>query len=91
MVYLKILKWFFISSIILAIAIIIYFPNYAKFKKIREEKVKLRSEIKKLSEEIKDLREKNKEVTKDTYIKEKIAREDLGVAKEGEIVVDIKE
>jgi cell division protein FtsB len=47
--------------------------------------------MKKLNTEIKDLQKKIKQVDKDPYLYEKIARDNLGVAKENEIVVDIEE
>jgi cell division protein FtsB len=44
-----------------------------------------------LNKEIKDLQRKVKKVGKDPYFYEKMARDNLGVARENEIVVDIAE
>jgi len=70
---------------------IIYFPNYARLRKLRGENVRLILENNELIEEIADYQEKLKRVGKDPYLYERIAREELGIAKEGEIVIDIKE
>jgi len=70
---------------------IIYFPNYARLRKLRGENVRLTLENNELIEEIADYQEKLKRVGKDPYLYERIAREELGIAKEGEIVIDIKE
>ncbi len=73
------------------LAMVIYFPNYARLKKLRNENKKLVLENEELIEEIADYEEKLKRVGKDHYLYEKIAREELGIAKEGEIVIDIEE
>ena len=65
--------------------------NQAMIKKLRDENKRLALENEKLIEEIADYEEKLKRVGKDPYLYEKIAREELGIAKEGEIVIDIKE
>ena len=85
-------KWVKISaagSIFFVAAMFIYFPNYARLRKIKEENKKLIVENKSLEKEIIDYQSKIKRVGKDSSLYEEIAREDLGVAKEGEIVIDI--
>ena len=77
------------GSVIFVAALFIYFPNYARLRKIREENKRLISENKNLEKEIIDYQEKIQRVGKDPSFYEEIAREDLGVAKEGEIVIDI--
>lgn len=87
-------KWVRISAFIFCLAIVtvvIYFPNYARLKKLRGENKKLALENEKLIGEIIDYEEKLRRVGKDPYFYEKIAREELGIAKEGEIIIDIKE
>ncbi len=76
---------------LLIIAVIIYFPNYAKLRKLREENRRIARENKKLEQEIKDFQEKLQKLGRDPFVYEKIARDDLGVAKENEIVIDIEE
>ncbi len=87
-------KWVRISALVFCLIIlvgVIYFPNYARLKKLKGENKRLTLENDKLIEEIADYEEKLKRVGKDPYLYEKIAREELGIAKEGEIVIDIKE
>jgi cell division protein FtsB len=71
---------------------IFYFPNYSKLKKLKQANKRLSLEIEKLEKEIKDLKEKIEKVKKeDPSFYEKIVREELGVAKDNEIIIDIKE
>ena len=87
-------KWVRVSAFILGLFIlimVIYFPNYARLKKLRDENKRLATENSKLIEEIADYEEKLRVVGKDPYLYERIAREELGIAKEGEIVIDIEE
>ena len=80
-----------VTLVILIIGAIIYFPNYAKLRKLRSENRRLILENEQLEAEIADYGEKIKMLGKDPYIYEKIARDDLGVARENEIVIDIEE
>jgi len=89
--YLNILKFIFIASIFLVAASVVYFPHYAKLKKLKEANRQLLQQVKGLTLEIKDLQGKLKKVGKDPSLYEKLARDNLGVAKENEIVVDIRE
>ena len=87
-------KWVKVSAFTLCLfilAMVIYFPNYARLKKLRNENKRLSFENEELIKEIADYEEKLKRVGKDPYLYEKIAREELGIAKEGEIVIDIEE
>jgi len=76
---------------LLIIAGVIYFPNYAKIKKMRWENNRLTQEIKKLQVEIDDYEDKIQRLGNDPYLYERIARDDLGVARENEIIIDIEE
>ncbi len=78
-------------GILVILAAMIYFPNYAKIKELRQENKRMSGEITKLEKEVADYESKLKNIGKDPYIYEKIARDDLGIAKENEIVVDIEE
>jgi len=89
----KILKWL---KLILAIGVFsavatLYFPNYAKLKQLRNENQKLIFENQRLEKEVDSYTKKLEELGEDSYLYEKIARDDLGIAKEGEIVIDIEE
>jgi cell division protein FtsB len=85
-----------IGQIILAVTVVIfiiilYFPNQARLKNLRRENQRLIEKTKELETEIIDLEERMDRVGKDPYIFEKIARDELGVAKENELVIDIEE
>jgi len=87
-------KWVRIALGILFLFIlimVIYFPNYARLKKMRDANKKLILENAEIIEEIKDYEDKLKMVGENPYLYEKIAREELGIAKDGEIVIDIEE
>jgi cell division protein FtsB len=86
----KQLRLLLITCAIFIIAMVIYFPNYAKLKKLKKENVRLFLENVTLEKEIADYEEKLSRVGDDPYIYEKIAREELGVAKDNEIVIDIE-
>ena len=86
----KQLKLLIIIGAIFIIAMVIYFPNYARLRRLRNENVRLFLENVQLEKEIADYEEKLKMVGKDPYIYEKIARDELGVAKDNEIVIDIE-
>jgi len=83
--------WLLAVLVLGIVAVILYFPNYARLKQLRSENEKLILKNKQLAAEIADLEKKSKRVGKDPYFYEKIARDELGVAKEGEIVIDIQE
>ena len=73
------------------VAGVMFFPNYAKLKKLRDENERLTFENRQLEREIGDLEQKIKRVKNDPYLYERIARDSLGAAKEGEIIIDIGE
>ncbi len=87
----KWLKITFIVSAIFTIVMILYFPNYAKLKKLRDVNKEFISKSDNLKSEIADYKQKNEIIGKNPYLYEQIARDDLGVAKENEIVIDISE
>ncbi len=87
----KWLRYSLIGLSLLIVALVVYFPNYAKLKKLRDENLKISKENKKLAKEIKDFEEKLQKLGRDPFVYEKIAREDLGVAKENEIIIDIEQ
>jgi len=88
------LRWIGIISFVVAIitiAMITYFPNYTKLKELKDENKRLIGENKILEQEIVDYGEKIKKIEEDPYILEKIARDEIGVVKDNEIVIDIGE
>ena len=70
---------------------VVYLPNYSKFRQLQKANQKLQAEIDDTRKEILDLREKLAKLGKDPRIMEEMARNELGVARDGEIVVDIEE
>jgi cell division protein FtsB len=80
---------FFLLALVLGA--VVYFPNYARWMKLRRENTRLSLQNQRLEEEIADLQEKIKALSSDDYFYETIARDSLGVAKEDEIVIDIEE
>ncbi|MCM8786760.1 MAG: septum formation initiator family protein [Candidatus Omnitrophica bacterium] len=70
---------------------IFYFPNYAKLKELRYTNSQLLKKIEELKKEIANLDAKNKNLNSQKFLYEKLAREDLGLIRENEIVIDTKE
>jgi len=89
--YLKLVRLILIFLIFFVVAFFIYLPNYTRLKKLREENLYLEAEIRNLKKEISAFKNDIEKVENDTFIWEKLARQNLGVIKEGEIVVDIRE
>ena len=89
--YLKVAKILFVVFLLFGLAIIIYFPHYARVKKIRHANDEVVSKIQQLETEIDGLRDKIKKVKVDASLYERIAREEMGVMKEDEVVIDVKE
>lgn len=89
--YLKALQIILVFSLAVIIFMVIYFPNYTKLKKLRQTNDKMEEEIQQIREEIKELKNALQKVGTDPYLYEKFARDELGVAKEDEIVIDIEE
>ena len=89
--FVKWLKAFILVATVVAIATVVYFPNYAKLNRLRQTNKNLLVRINQLEGEIDDLQGKIQRVGDDPYIYEEIARDTLGVAKENEIVIDIEE
>ncbi len=79
------------TFLLFILVMVIYFPNYARLKKLRDANKKLILENAAIIEEIQDYEDKLKMVGEDPYLYEKIAREELGIARDGEIVIDIEE
>lgn len=78
-----------IKGLILVVILgIIYYPGYRRIQKMRYENHKLAVQLEELQKKNAYLEEKLKKLTTDlTYI-EKRAREELGIAREGEIIYE---
>ena len=81
----------FILGVIVAVAMMIYFPTYSRYKRLNEENIKMVKKIERIKKEINELEKTIKSLETDPFLLEKIARESIGVAKDDEIVIDIKD
>ena len=86
---LKVAKIILIIGGILFFIIGFYVPNYIKLRRLKFENKRFLIENEKVLTEIKEYEETLKNVGTDSYIYEKIARDELGVALNDEIVIDI--
>jgi cell division protein FtsB len=69
---------------------IIFLPGYAKFMELRAKNSSLEKEIERLeTENVRLYREKQKLEQDITYV-EKVARESMGVAREGEVPIKLE-
>lgn len=75
---------------ILVILLLIFVPGYVKFIALYSKNKYLEKEITRLEKENKKLSEEKKRLENDIGYVEKVARESMGVTKEGEILVEIK-
>lgn len=74
-------------SVFIVILLAVFLPPFAKYQELRYKNKKLERQIKALQEETKRLGEEKQRLQTDiTYI-EKKAREKIGVAKKGEIIL----
>jgi cell division protein FtsB len=87
----KIIKAISIFAVILTLFLILYFPNYARLKKLKEANQQVCHKIQTLEKGIEDLEEKIGKDEKDPYFLEEFVRNELGAAKKKEIVIDILE
>lgn len=88
---LRLIKFFLIFIAILFVFLTVYFPHYTKLNKLKQANCQLRRRINELKVEIEDLEKKVKREGENSVFLEKFVRNELDVAKEGEIVVDILE
>jgi len=81
----------FFLFLIVSAGMVIYFPTYSRYKRLSRENEKIVKKIEAMKSEISHLQQNLDNVENDPYLLEKIARETIGVAKDDEIVVDIKD
>ena len=68
---------------------LVYFPDYSRLKKLREENNHLKNGIRELNKEIAGLRSHLKRLNNDEFLWEHLAHKNVGVIAKDEIVVDI--
>ena len=79
-----------IIIIIFIIALFKLFPNYSKVKVLEEDNQSYILEIVAMKKEIEDLRNDISNFKTDPFYVEKIARNELGIAKENEVIVQVE-
>jgi len=82
------IKPIYIGIVLLLFAI--FLPGYAKFTELRERNIYLEREIDRLAGENVRLYKEKKRLEEDIDYIEKVARDSMGVAKEGEIPIKIE-
>ena len=70
---------------------IIFLPGYAKFMELRTKNLYLEKEVERLEQENVGLYKEKQRLEEDIDYIEKVARESMGVTREGEIPVRIHE
>lgn len=71
--------------------VIVFLPGYAKFMELRARNIHLEREIERLEEENIRLYSEKERLEKDIDYIEKVARESMGLAKDGEIPIKIEQ
>ncbi len=87
---LKVSKILIIGGGIIFLIIGFYVPNYLRLKRLKYENYRLLADNEKVLKEIKEYEKTLKIVGTGNFIYEKIARDELGLAKNNEIVIDIE-
>ena len=73
--------------LIIAAALVVFLPPFAKYQELRHKNAKLRERIAELERQNKDFAEAQRRLTHDiTYVEMK-AREKIGLVRKGEIVL----
>ena len=72
------------------VLIVLFLPGYAKFMELRAKNLYLENEIKRLENENTALNKEKAQLEEDMDYVEKVARESMGVTREGEIPIKIQ-
>ena len=68
---------------------IIFLPSYTKIQDLKQRNIELEQEIKRLQTQQEKLKRERRLLFEDPVYSEKIAREKMGIAKEGEVIYRI--
>ena len=79
-----------IISIILVIALFKHFPNYSRIRELEDENEQYVEQIDDMQKEIVDLEKDIDNFETDSFYFEKIARNELGIAKDNEVIVHVE-
>ncbi|NQT75084.1 MAG: septum formation initiator family protein [Candidatus Omnitrophica bacterium] len=72
------------------VLIVLFLPGYAKFMELRAKNLYLENEIKRLENENTALNKEKAQLEEDMDYVEKVARESMGVTREGEIPIKLE-
>lgn len=76
--------------VIVVALIVVFLPGYARFMELRAKNIHLEKEIERLEKENVRLYKETKRLEEDIDYIEKVARESMGVTREGEIPIKIE-
>lgn len=77
--------------VVTVLLIVVFLPGFVKYQELLARKKKLEAEIKRLSAENERLWDEQYKLQHDPVYVEGVARERLGVAREGELIYKVKE
>ena len=80
--------WLFTIALIV---FIIFLPGYTKLQDLKQKNRELETSIQELQKENVSLKEKKELLESDPFYLEKVAREKMGVTREGEVIYKITE
>ncbi len=83
----RLIIWLFALSVVL---LIIFLPGFIRYQELQSRNKKLEAEIARLKEENIKLLDEQYKLQHDPVYVEKVARERLGVIKEGEVIYKVK-
>ncbi len=76
--------------VVTIVLIVIFLPGYARFMELRSKNTYLETEIARLEQENIRLNKEKARLEEDLDYVEKVARESMGVTREGEILIKIE-
>jgi len=76
--------------VVALVLLVIFLPGYKKFMDLRAKNIQLEKEIERLEKENIALHKEKKRLEEDIDYVEKVARDSMGLAKEGEIPIKIE-
>ena len=72
--------------VFIGIALFIFLPSFSQLQDLRQKNIDFAREIKRLAQENKQLSEEKRRLEQDPIYFEKVAREKMGLIREGEVV-----
>ena len=75
---------------ILVLALFKLFPNYSRIRELEDENQQYVEDIQRMKREIDDIQKDSENFKTDAFYVEKIARNELGIAKDNEIIVHVE-